>query len=247
MKKMRSSEQTKRWNRKGFSLAETLVTLLILSFVMGGIVSGSSAALKVYRQARRKADAQTLLSTAILALSENLYYSKNVSYDSSFQVTGFDSETTGYRQTYANGGTDGIYIVPPEGADASSVSGASDAAGASGTSGASGISGSSGGSGDVGDSGGSGSAGLSGTSDTGFAALPRSESVPVVSAKTQVKSGLNLYASLKDGAIYYDPGHQCYYFTVEILDASDGTHQQPVVEQKAYIRSSLTTGTGDGQ
>lgn len=113
MKKMRSSEQTKRWNRKGFSLAETLVTLLILSFVMGGIVSGSSAALKVYRQARRKADAQTLLSTAILALSENLYYSKNVSYDSSFQVTGFDSETTGYRQTYANGGTDGIYIVPP--------------------------------------------------------------------------------------------------------------------------------------
>lgn len=241
MKKMRSSEQTKRWNRKGFSLAETLVTLLILSFVMGGIVSGSSAALKVYRQARRKADAQTLLSTAILALSENLYYSKNVSYDSSFQVTGFDSETTGYRQTYANGGTDGIYIVPPEGADAS------DAAGASGTSGASGISGSSGGSGAAGASEGSGTAGISGTSDTGFAALPRSESVPVVSAKTQVKSGLNLYASLKDGAIYYDPGHQCYYFTVEILDASDGTHQQPVVEQKAYIRSSLTTGTGDGQ
>lgn len=232
MKKMRSSEQAKRWNRKGFSLAETLVTVLILSFVMAGIVSGSSAALKVYRQARRKADAQTLLSTAILALSENLYYSKNVAYDSDFKVTGFDSETTGYRQTYANSGTDGIVIVPPEDADASSVSGASDAAGASGTSGASGV---------------SGSAGISGTSDTGFAALPRSESVPVVSAKTQVKSGLNLYASLKDGAIYYDPGHQCYYFTVEIRDASDDTRQQPAAEQKAYIRSSLAAGTGDGQ
>lgn len=68
----------KRLNQNGMSLSETLVTVLIFSIVMAAVVSGSSASLSVYKQVRQKADAQTLLSTGILAVSQDMYSAKDV-------------------------------------------------------------------------------------------------------------------------------------------------------------------------
>lgn len=60
-------------DQKGISLAETLVTVLIFSVAFVAITSGMSAALKVYKDVREKADAESLLSTSINAIAQDLY------------------------------------------------------------------------------------------------------------------------------------------------------------------------------
>jgi type II secretory pathway pseudopilin PulG len=60
-------------SRKGASLAETLVTVLILSLAFAAAVSGITASYHVYQKVREKAAAETLLSTSIIAVSNELY------------------------------------------------------------------------------------------------------------------------------------------------------------------------------
>ncbi len=62
----------KRWLRSGASLAEMLVTVLIMSFVMIAITGGIAAAVRSYRTISLEADARTLLATSITALSEKI-------------------------------------------------------------------------------------------------------------------------------------------------------------------------------
>lgn len=85
-----------KWNRRGISLAETLVTVLLLSIVLSAVTAGAATSLRLYREIRKKADAQTLLSTAIMAVSENLYYSRDD------QNGAFYSETAKGWVTYTN-------------------------------------------------------------------------------------------------------------------------------------------------
>lgn len=85
-----------KWNRRGISLAETLVTVLLLSIVLSAVTAGAAASLRLYREIRKKADAQTLLSTAVMAVSENLYYSRDD------QNGSFYSETAKGWVTYSN-------------------------------------------------------------------------------------------------------------------------------------------------
>lgn len=66
----------KKQNRKGMSLAETLVTVLIFSVVLLGATTAGNACLNIYREIREKADAQTLLSTAITEVAGDMYYAK---------------------------------------------------------------------------------------------------------------------------------------------------------------------------
>ncbi len=57
----------------GTSLAEMLVVLLIMSLVTSGIAGGATVVQRVYREVRLKADAQTLMATAIDAMNADLY------------------------------------------------------------------------------------------------------------------------------------------------------------------------------
>lgn len=93
----------RKLNSRGLSLAETLITIIILSIILSAVTGGSVVALRVYRQVRRKADAQTLLSTTINAIAENLYYSRDVSVDNNGNVISFYSETLGFTTSYSNG------------------------------------------------------------------------------------------------------------------------------------------------
>ena len=63
-------------NMRGASLAEMLVTVLILSIAMVAVAGGAASSVRIYRQLRQKANAQTLLSTQINTLSGYLYDSK---------------------------------------------------------------------------------------------------------------------------------------------------------------------------
>lgn len=94
MKKIRSS--------KGTSLAETLVTVLILSLVFTAVTAGAGAAYHAYKQVREKADAETLLSTSILAVSEDLYYAQIDSDTATGKITKFYNGSLHCDETIAN-------------------------------------------------------------------------------------------------------------------------------------------------
>lgn len=85
-----------KWNHRGVTLAEMLVTVLLMSIVLAAVTAGVTTSLRLYREIRKKADAQTLLSTAVMAVSENLYYSRD------YQNGTFYSETAKGWVTYTN-------------------------------------------------------------------------------------------------------------------------------------------------
>lgn len=70
--------------RRGMTLSEVLVALLILSLVTVGMASGIGASLRVYRQATEASDAQMLASTLSIALMDELRYARDIQADGSF-------------------------------------------------------------------------------------------------------------------------------------------------------------------
>lgn len=66
-------------SRRGMTLTEVLVALLILSLVTVGVAAGVSASLRVYRQATESSDAQMLVSTLSTALMDELRYARDIS------------------------------------------------------------------------------------------------------------------------------------------------------------------------
>lgn len=100
MKKLRS--------KKGMSLAEVLITVAIFSVVLVAATTGGSTVLRVYRQVREKADAETLLSTSILAVSEDLYDASEVTTSGNNaegfnDVSYFYNEKLNYNETFVTG------------------------------------------------------------------------------------------------------------------------------------------------
>ncbi len=65
----------------GASLSETLVTVLLLSIVLAAMVAGIPAVMSAYRNVRLKADAQTLLATAVSAVTEEARWAEDVTFD----------------------------------------------------------------------------------------------------------------------------------------------------------------------
>lgn len=90
------------------SLAETLVTVAIFSIVLVAVTTGSTAAYHVYKKVSEKADAETLLSTSILAVSEDLYNASDVvlqgdTDESSFgTVLYFYNKALNYNENFSN-------------------------------------------------------------------------------------------------------------------------------------------------
>ena len=61
-------------SRRGFSLTETLATLVIMSLVGIMVTTGIATASKAYKQITEHANAQLMLSTTITALHDELIY-----------------------------------------------------------------------------------------------------------------------------------------------------------------------------
>lgn len=74
---MRNSFMQKLKSRKGVSLGEVLVSVLILSLATMAVVAGVQAALRVYNRVRLQTDAETMMSTAINTISADLYQAEN--------------------------------------------------------------------------------------------------------------------------------------------------------------------------
>ncbi len=69
----------KKWKTKrGFSLAETLMTVLILLLVSSVVAAGIPAAVSAYTKVIDAANAQTMLSTAVSSLRNELSTAKDV-------------------------------------------------------------------------------------------------------------------------------------------------------------------------
>lgn len=92
-------------SRNGVTLAETLVTVLLLSIVLSVVGGATTVAVRVYKQVRNNADAQTLLSTTAMAIAGNLHYSNNVEPEAdsgTVTVTSLYSETANATIWYQN-------------------------------------------------------------------------------------------------------------------------------------------------
>lgn len=84
----------KKCNSAGFSLAEALVTVLILLMVSAIVAAGMPAAREALQKAVDAANAQTLLSTTATALRAELCEAADVKTDAAGQVESFRSTRT---------------------------------------------------------------------------------------------------------------------------------------------------------
>lgn len=82
-------------SERGFTLAELLATIAIMAIVMGVVAGGASSLIKVYKSIRLRADAQTLLSTSVMAVSDEMYTAHDVVTDDAGKVTTFVSDDIG--------------------------------------------------------------------------------------------------------------------------------------------------------
>lgn len=82
-------------SERGFTLAELLATIAIMAIVMGVVAGGASSLIKVYKSIRLRADAQTLLSTSVMAVSDEMYTAHDIVTDSTGKVTTFVSDDIG--------------------------------------------------------------------------------------------------------------------------------------------------------
>lgn len=62
-----------RRNQNGFTLSETLTTVLLIGIIFSAIAGGTVAVKDAYEQITVKSEAQTLLSTAVTDLSADLH------------------------------------------------------------------------------------------------------------------------------------------------------------------------------
>lgn len=92
----------KMLNQKGFSLAELLVTVLLMSLVTTVVAGAASAVLRVYRDITLRADAQTLISTASSAMAKDLYTASLVQKNDDGTVSTFVCEGAGGVISYEN-------------------------------------------------------------------------------------------------------------------------------------------------
>ena len=115
-------------SKSGFTLAETLLAVLILLLVSVIVANGIPVARNVYNNVIIGANAQMLLSTAVTALRNELGTAKdvNLSSDKTY-VTYFNSERGAYSVINKASSSDNIqvnpYIVKPTGGTITPIAG----------------------------------------------------------------------------------------------------------------------------
>jgi len=113
-------------SKSGFTLAETLLAVLILLLVSVIVANGIPVARNVYNNVIVGANAQMLLSTAVTALRNELGTAKEVNPNGTY-VTYFNSERQAYSMISLNGTPATIqldpYIIKPDGGDPTPIAG----------------------------------------------------------------------------------------------------------------------------
>ncbi len=101
-------------NNKGFSLTELLTALLVMGllacFIGGGVVVVKNA----YEKITLKAEAQTLLSTTMTSVMDDLRFATNIEGDSIDNLV-FDSGSRGYRMSFYDTASDSDTINDADG------------------------------------------------------------------------------------------------------------------------------------
>ena len=95
----------------GFSLAETLITVLILLMVSAVVAGGVPAAANAYRKAVDAANAQVLLSTTVNALRSELSTAWGISADTDKNELIYYCARTGARTKIFNGTSEKTIMV----------------------------------------------------------------------------------------------------------------------------------------
>jgi len=104
MKKIENNNR--RYSKKGFTLIETMLTIIIMSLAMMLVSSGVMVAHKVLEDAQLKADAQTLMATSVTALNAELVKAGEVAPEEGGSAVVFYSEKRGcYMRVYNDDGT----------------------------------------------------------------------------------------------------------------------------------------------
>ena len=95
--------------RAGFSLAETMLAVLILLLVSGIVATGIPAARNAYEKVIVAANAQVLLSTTATALRDELGTAWNVEKIGDTELKYYSSDTGALSRLYIKG-NDGIWL-----------------------------------------------------------------------------------------------------------------------------------------
>ena len=86
-------------SRRGFTMAELLMVILILALVGSVVVSGIPAAMNAYRKVVDGANAQLLLSTTVSSLRRELSLAKEVKTTGEGKLVSYTNGETGYEIT----------------------------------------------------------------------------------------------------------------------------------------------------
>jgi len=94
--------------RAGFTFAETLITVALLSIVFLAISGGFVVFTRAYKSITRKANAQVMLSTAIMQVTDD-FKNATVYYSS---TNAFETSSRGYLIKYVQDTSKGIIVQP---------------------------------------------------------------------------------------------------------------------------------------
>lgn len=107
---MRTIIKRIRKNRAGFSLAETLITILILLMVSAIVAAALPTASTVYKKTVDAANAQVLLSTTMTILRDELNAAKDITVPSDNKIT-YISGITGNKSVIECVANEGLKIT----------------------------------------------------------------------------------------------------------------------------------------
>ncbi|ETP71952.1 prepilin-type N-terminal cleavage/methylation domain-containing protein [Lachnospiraceae bacterium JC7] len=92
---------------RGFTLTETLSTLVIMSLVGLMITAGIVTAVRVYKEVTQYANAQVLLTNTMTLLNDNLIYAKPETVHVNGKTVSFEHEKTGVMHISAENSSGG--------------------------------------------------------------------------------------------------------------------------------------------
>ena len=95
-------------NRQGYSLTELLMVILILGLIAASIGGGVTAVRDAYEKVTLRANAETILSTTVTAMRDELAYAEKI--DSGDNPAFYSGNSHTYIRYINSGNTDGIKI-----------------------------------------------------------------------------------------------------------------------------------------
>ena len=112
MKEVFTKIKKKTKKRSGFTLAETLIAVLILLMVSSVIATGIPAAASAYQKVVDSANAEVLLSTTITTLRNELTTAENITTPGDGSITYYNASRRSYSKIFVDNNTkEGIQFI----------------------------------------------------------------------------------------------------------------------------------------